>query len=123
MPRPDAVGGTAGRGTARQSAPRSEHSPVAHHGAVLVPYTQASARFATYPVHRLILAAHHRAAVGSINVGSAITLLVLASVVIWIDWRLLSDLAQTPDDQLQYMTRVRRAAALVFPLTIGAIFS
>jgi hypothetical protein len=60
--------------------------------------------------------------VGSINVGSAITLLVLASVVIWIDWRLLSDLAQTPDDQLQYMTRVGWAAAIVFTFPIGAIF-
>lgn len=60
-------------------------------------------------------------AVGSINVGSAITLLVLAVVVVWIDSRLLSDLAQTPDEQLQYMTRTGWAAAIVFTFPIGPI--
>jgi hypothetical protein len=60
--------------------------------------------------------------VGAINVGSAVTLLVLAGVIIWIDWRLLNDLAQTPDDQLRYMTRAGWAAAIVFVFPIGAIF-
>jgi hypothetical protein len=52
---------------------------------------------------------------------TGLLVVALAVVIVRVDMALLRDLADTPDQQLQVMTRKGWAAAIIFTFPIGAI--
>lgn len=54
-------------------------------------------------------------------VGAVVAIVLVAALVIRFDAMLLKDLAQTSDDELQYLTRKGWAVAIVVAFPLGAI--
>jgi len=59
--------------------------------------------------------------VDAMAVGAVVAIVVVAALVIRFDALLLKDLAQTPDDELQFLTRKGWAAAIVTTFPLGPI--
>jgi hypothetical protein len=54
-------------------------------------------------------------------VGAVVALVIVAALVIRFDTMLLKDLAQTSDDELQFLTRKGWAVAIVMTFPLGPI--